>query len=218
MKAFAVCLAAMLFSYNAYAADQLTVHKVQLTGPSGAINGKVVGLGDHLIFIDDDNPDKSFLIPRGEIRTASNDAGTVRVEMSRPVVDRHGSRSNLEIRMIDPAAVGVLTKWIGVPVERARTVTTYSLDVRHDHKGQGGCNGRLIADENRLRFESVTEANHSRTWDYNSLARFQAEKDNALLKVTPTSGEEYHFNIVNGATAGEMHRLVSDKIIAARPR
>ena len=218
MRFAILCITAVSFGFNGLAADQLTVHKVQLAGPSGSIAGKVVGLGDHLIFIDDDNPDKSFFIPRGEIRTATNEAGTIRVERSRPVTDRFGSRSNLEIRMIDPAAVGVLTKWIGVPVERARTVTTYSLDVRHDHKGQGGCNGRLIADENRLRFESVTEAAHSRSWDYNALSRFEAEKDNALLKVAPTSGEEYHFNIVNGSTAGEMHRLVADKIIAARPR
>ena len=218
MKALFLCLSAMLLSINAVAADQLTVHKVQLTGPSGSINGKVIGLGDHLIFVDDDNPDKSFFIPRGEIRTAANDSGTVRVEMSRPVTDRFGSRSNLEIRMIDPAAVGVLTKWIGVPVERARTMTTYSLEVRHDHKGQGGCNGKLIADESRLRFESVTEAGHSRTWDYNGLSSFQAEKDNALLKVRAAGGDAYDFNVVNGATAGELHRLVSDKIVAARPR
>jgi hypothetical protein len=216
MKTLIICLAALCLSFTALA-DQLTVHKVQLTGPSGSINGKVVGLGDHLIFVDDDSPDKSFVIPRGEIRMARNTAETVLVEMSRPVTDRFGTRSNLEIRFIDPGAAGVVTKWIGVPVERGRTVVTYSLDVRHDHKGEGGCNGKLIADENRLRFESVTEASHSRTWNYNALSSFEAEKDNALMKVSTRNGETYHFNIANGATAGEMHRLVSEKIVAARP-
>jgi hypothetical protein len=222
MKALFLCLTAVCLMTlgpmsTALADDQLTVHKVQLAGPSGTINGKVIGVADYLIFVDDDTPDKSFLIPRGQIRTARNTEQTVVVEMSRPVTDRFGTRSNVEIRFIDPAAASVVTKWIGVPVERARTVLTYSLDVRHDHKGEGGCDGKLIADENRLRFESVTEASHSRTWNYNTLSQFEAEKDHALLKVTARNGESYHFNIVNGATAGEMHRLVSEKIVAARP-
>jgi hypothetical protein len=102
-------------------------------------------------------------------------------------------------------------------VERGRTVTTYSIDVRHDHKGQGGCNGKLLADDNRLRFESASQADHSRNWEYNALSKFEVEKDNSLIKVTPASGEGYQFNVVNGATAGAMHTLVSGKIAAARP-
>jgi hypothetical protein len=55
------CISAfLLLTANVFAADQLTVHKVQLTGPSGSVNGKVVGVGDHLIFVDDDQPDKYF--------------------------------------------------------------------------------------------------------------------------------------------------------------
>jgi hypothetical protein len=207
----------VFFVANVFAADQLTVHKVQLTGPSGSINGKVVGVGDYLIFIDDEQPNKSFLIPRGEIRTARNGEGTVVVEMSRPVTDRFGTRSNLEMRIVDPATGAVLSKMLGVPVERGRTETVYSLDVRHDHKGSGGCDGKLIADDSKLRFESVTEASHSRTWNYNELQQFQSERDHALLHVRPVSGEAYDFNVRNGATAGAMYKLVSDKIVAARP-
>jgi hypothetical protein len=75
----------------------------------------------------------------------------------------------------------------------------------------------LIADEQRLRFESVSQADHSRTWDYNALSKFEVEKDNSIIKVTPAGGEGYHFNTANGATAGAMHSLVSGKMVAARP-
>jgi hypothetical protein len=217
MQAFILCISALLLSANTYAADQLTVHKVTLAGPSGSINGKIVGVDDYLIFVDDDQPAKSFVIPRGEIRTASNSNGAVIVEMARPVMDRYGSRSNLELRLVDPSSATVFSKWIGVPEERGRTETTYSLDVRHDHNGNGGCNGKLIADDSRLRFESVTEADHSRTWNYNSLQKFDVEKDHSIIKVVPISGEKYSFNVINGATAGAMHKLVADKIVAARP-
>ena len=199
------------------AADQLTVHKIQLHSSSGTISGKVVGVGDHLVFIDDDQPEKSFLIPRGDIRTATNNNNTIVVEMVRPVTDRFGSRSNLEIRLVDPATGAVLSKYLGVPVERGRTETTYSLDVRHDHKGQGHCDGKLIADDNRIRFESVGQADHSKTWTYDQLAKFVTERDHAILRVNPVSGDTYDFNVVNGATAGAMYKLVSGKIVAARP-
>ena len=199
------------------AADQLTVHKIQLHSSSGTINGKVVGVGDHLVFIDDDQPEKSFLIPRGDIRTATNNNNTIVVHMARPVTDRFGSRSNLEIRLVDPATGAVLSKYLGVPVERGRTETTYSLDVRHDHKGQGQCDGKLIADDSRIRFESVSQADHSKTWTYDQLEKFVTERDHAILRVDPVAGETYDFNVVNGATAGAMYKLVSGKIVAARP-
>jgi hypothetical protein len=137
--------------------------------------------------------------------------------MARPVKDRFGTRSDLEIRIVDPSTGAVLSRMLGVPVERGRTETVYSLDVRHDHKGEGGCDGRLIADDTRLRFESVTQADHSRIWNYNELQQFQSERDHALLHVRPASGEAYDFNAKNGATAGAMYKLVSDKIVAARP-
>jgi hypothetical protein len=215
MKVF-VCVFALCVCSDLVAADQLTVHKVTLASKSGTINGKVIGLGDYLIFVDDDQPTKSFFIPRGEIRSANSSNGAIVVEMARPVTDRFGTTSNLELRLADPASSTVFSQWIGVPVERARTVTTYSVDVRHDHLGQGGCNGKLVADESRLRFESVGQADHSRSWDYNTLAKFEVEKDNSLIKVTPASGDAYQFNVVNGATAGAMHTLVSGKIAAAR--
>ena len=209
-------LLAATFLVSSLMADHLTVHKVTLGGPSGTVTGKVVGIGDHLIFIDDDRPEMSFSIPRGEIRSARNNSGALIVEMSRPVSDRYGSRSNLELRMIDPASGAVLTKWIGLPEERARTVTSYEVNVRHDHQGQGHCNGRLIADDARLRYESATEPGHSQLWNYTNLSRFENENQYALLKVTPVSGRTETFHVANGPTAASMYGLVSSKIVNAR--
>ena len=109
-------------------------------------------------------------------------------------------------------------RWISMPVERSRTVTTYSADVKHDHKGNGHCTGKLIANDSNLRFESISEASHSTNWNYNDLNSFTTEKDHSLLKVTSKSGEDYQFNVANGATAGALYRLVSEKIVAARPQ
>jgi hypothetical protein len=125
--------------------------------------------------------------------------------------------SNLRITVVDPANTTVLTKWLDTPIERARTTTTYSTDVRHDHKGHGHCAGKLIADDTSLRFESVSEAGHSRSWDYNSLRSFEKEQDHSLLKVQTKDGESEHFKTVNGATAGALYDIVAKKIVGARP-
>src|SRR3712207_624107 len=105
--------------------------------------------------------------------------------MTRPVTDHFETRSNLEIRMMNAATGAILSRTLGVPLERSRTQTVYSVDVRHDHHGEGECSGKLIADDNRLRFESVTQTSHSQSWNYNQLEKFETERDHALLRVTP---------------------------------
>jgi hypothetical protein len=215
LKSFVCALAAAVTV--TYAADeQITIHKVTVNAPSGTISGKVVGTGDKLVFIDDSDPSKSFTLTRGEITNYTTENGGIVVQLARPSSDQAGTTSNLRITVVDANNSAAITRWLSMPVERSRTVTTYSVDVKHDHKGKGHCSGKLLADDNGLRYESVSDAAHSRSWNYNDLNSFTAEKDNALLKVSPKGGEEYHFNVTNGATAGSLHKLVSDKIVAAR--
>ena len=213
-----VC-SALLICMSAFAADeQLTIHKVTIHAPSGVISGKVVGTGDKLVFVDDNDPSRSFTLARGEVKTYRTGDDGVLVELVRPVADATNTTSNLRITVVEPTGTAALTRWLAMPVERARTVTTYSVDVQHDHKGQGQCKGKLFADDQRLRFESVTEANHSQVWNYNQLQSFDKERDHALLKVTPKGGETWLFNVANGATAGALYNLVSQQIVSARPQ
>jgi hypothetical protein len=210
-------LTALVFSFILAADDQLTIHKVTVNTPSGTISGKVIGTGDNLVFVDDSDPSKSFTLHRGKIRSHRTEDGALLVELERPESDRSGTVSNLRITVVDEANKTALTRWITMPVERSRTVTTYSADVRHDHHGQGHCNGKLIADDTTLRYESVSEADHSQTWHYSDLQSFKTEKDHALLKVAAKNGDKYDFNVTNGATAGALYSLVAQKIVDARP-
>ena len=105
------------------------------------------------MFVDDNDPQKSFTLNRGRIRNYTTEKGEILVELERPAFDQPGTQSNVRITVVDPANATALTQWIGLPVERSRSVTTYSTDVRHDHKGKGECNGKLLADDTMLRFE-----------------------------------------------------------------
>lgn len=207
----------VVFSSALMAEEPLTIQKVTVNTPSGTISGKVVGTGDNLVFVDDNDPQKSFTLSRGRIRNYTTQDGAILVELERPTSDQAGTQSNVRITVVDPANATALTQWIGMPVQRSRSVTTYSTDVRHDHKGKGECNGKLLADDSILRFESVSEANHSRSWNYNDLQSFQEEKDHSLLKITTKDGEKYEFRTTNGKTAGGLYDIVSQKIVGARP-
>jgi hypothetical protein len=209
--------AVLLITFALTAQEQITIQKVTVNTPSGVISGKVVGTGDNLVFVDDNDPSKSFTLRRGQVRDYRTEDGAILVEMERPTTDEAGTTSNVKITVVDEANQTALTRWFTMPVERSRTVTRYSTDVKHDHKGKGECTGKLIADETSLRFESISEADHSRNWNYNDLQSFQKEKDHALLKVTPKDGDKYDFKASNGATAAAVYNLVSQKIVDNRP-
>jgi hypothetical protein len=215
----ALLLTLTLSAALAFGADeQLTVQKVTIMTPSGTITGKVVGTGEKLVFVDDRDPVNSFTLTRGEVRQfKTTDGGDIVVELARPVADQAGTTSNVRITVIDPASSATLTRWFEMPVERSRTITTYSTDVRHDHRdGEGHCNGKLMANDTTLRFESVSEAGHSRSWNYNDLRSFEKEPDHSLLKVTAKNGENFHFKTVNGKTAGALYDVVAQKMVDAR--
>jgi hypothetical protein len=210
-------VAALSVSSVLVAQEQITIQKVTVNTPSGTISGKVVGTGDRLVFVDDADPSKSFTLNRGEVRNHRAENGAILVEMERPATDQSGTVSNVRITVVDQANATALTQWMSMPQERSRTVVTHSTDVKHDHEGRGECNGKLLADDTSLRFESVSEASHSQTWNYNDIQSFEKEKDNSLLKVATKNGQKYQFKTVNGATAGAVYDLVSQKIVAARP-
>jgi len=213
-----IALFSLLFlSVNAYSDEQITIQKVTVNTPSGVITGHVIGTGDQLVFVDDSDTKKSYTLPRGSVRNYKSENGDIIVELARPAADASGTVSNVRITVLDQANQAVLTKWMAMPQERSRTVTTYTTDVKHDHYGKGECTGKLIADDQSLRFESITEASHSRTWNYNDLQTFDKEKDHALLKVVSKNGDKYDFKTVNGKTAGGLYDLVAQKIVAARP-
>jgi hypothetical protein len=215
-KSLVVCAALALGTLSAQ--EQITINKVTINTPSGVITGKVVGQGESLVFVDDADPSKSFTLRRGEVKSFTTDGGALVVQMARPETDATGTVSNVKITVLDQANSAVLTKWFNMPQERSRTVTTYSTEVKHDHKDDHSeCTGRLLADDTGLKFESVSNASHSKSWNYNDLQSFTGEKDHSLLRVVAKNGDKYDFKTVNGKTAGGLYDIVSKKIVSARP-
>jgi hypothetical protein len=82
-----------------FAQSDVQVQRVELTQPGGAIFGKLMTLGDQLVFVDDNQVNASFSIRRGDIRNMSTQGGVLTIELSQPVRDRSGQTYRLAFRM-----------------------------------------------------------------------------------------------------------------------
>jgi hypothetical protein len=222
------CLAGILTLSAAGQAPQAQpgrAHKVELSIPFGVVPGTLVTSGDHLIFIDEQQPGDSFAVYRPEIADIRVEEGTLRVQTRRPVRDRSGERSQFNIRLVDPAGAEPVVTWSRVPTqtvaasgnaprtdERSANATTF--DVRHNHTF-GGCTGRLIVSADRLVYESVSELNDSRQWSMSDIRELNRNSP-YHLEIKPFSGNSYTFEFSGQPMDNQVYSQLVDRIAAAR--
>lgn len=89
------------------------VQPVQEAVPFGVVTGRLVTSGHDVIFIDDQQPQNSFVIRRNDIRDVRFDGSTVTMNLNRPVRDSTGQRSTISFRFQNPAAATMVTSWVG---------------------------------------------------------------------------------------------------------
>src|SRR5262249_48511642 len=145
----------MLAAVSAWASD-LFVQRATLWGPNGTAQGKLVVRGDQMTFIDDNNPDASFIIPKSDVRTARWESGRLSVILANPYTSSLGpDRRDLVFIMPDQSSAGAVISWIGVPVagytgeadRNAKPVSTLTIkEIRFDvHNGDQ--KGRLMLED-----------------------------------------------------------------------
>jgi hypothetical protein len=200
------------------------VQAVQLSIPFGVVQGRLVNAGQYLIFIDDDAVQNSFAVNRADISdmAASND--TLTMKLSRPVQDRAGQQSNLTFRFTDPAGAQVASTWAGQPGGRTQPRTdetadaqagVMSFDARHNQR-IGSDSGRLMITPTGVNYESVTEVNSSRRWNYGDIKEIKRDGP-YKLKIVPFTGTEYNFNLSQGMDPSQYDALVK-RVTGARLR
>src|SRR6266568_844825 len=101
--------------FTAGAADRVIVHPAQLAGPYGSDTGKLVIVGNQMVFVDDVNPANSFVIPRTDIRGYNVSNGMVTFNMQQPYTLPMGSGSALVLRFMEPNSPNEIATWVGVP-------------------------------------------------------------------------------------------------------
>jgi hypothetical protein len=223
MKFLKTCLmAAALLAGTALAAD-LRVQNATLWGPNGNAQGKLVMRGDQMTFIDDNNPDMSFIIPKSEVKSARWENGRLTINLAHPY-ERDGGTGgpDLVFVMPDQSSAGSIISWMGVPVagysgEADRSSippsNTQITDVRFDVRN-GDQHGKLLLQNDELVFESLTDAKHSRHWKYSDIRELTRDKHE--LKIQPYHGDKYEFQFNNRAMLDTVYNLLSDRVVDAR--
>jgi hypothetical protein len=214
-----VCLAGIL-SVSAFGQQAGRAHKVELAIPFGVVSGTLVTAGEHLIFIDDQQPGDSFAINRPIITDIRVENGTLQVQMRQSVRHRGQELTRLTMRLLDAASGEPVVAWSrSAPAsprtdERPAVNAAATFDVRHNHTF-GGCTGRLIVSADRLVYESVTELNDSRQWTMSDIR--ELKRDNPYhLEVQPFTGNSYTFEFSGTAMDNKVYSQLVDRIAAAR--
>jgi len=211
----------------AWAAERVEVQRVDMYGPNGAVHGKVIMMDDRLVFTDNNDPNMSVSIPRVDISRARMEGGRLTIEVARPYSSPFGeNQSTLVLLMPDEPSAGRVIAWMGVPVpgysgEAARStpqeiprstdrnVNEVSFDVRN-----GDQHGKLIFHRDDLSFESLTDAKHSRRWEYSDIRELNRKGNE--IKIEPYHGDKYEFQFRDPAMRDTVYNMLSDRVVAAR--
>jgi len=209
--------------------------KAELAIPFGVVPGRLVTVGEYLVFIDEEKPEASFALTRAGMRNLSYAAEVVTVETLKPVRDRSGEKTVFSFRLASPQEAPPFAEWFKTT---AGTVTAASpqtgkeaekkeaarpeipegaktYQARHTHFPRGGCSGRLIIEPNRVVFESVGEIDHSRQWDLRDIKELRRDSPYSI-RIVPFAGNEYNLQLQGqGMDSNEFKALV-DRITAAR--
>jgi hypothetical protein len=207
---------------RAFAAEPVVVHPAQIAGPFGSDSGKLVVVGNQMVFVDDVNPANSFALSRSDIAGLDSVNGVVTFNMREPYALPIGSGSTLVLRLADPNGAGAVSSWAGMSpamVGSANRVAVgqpsaagYEFNVRHNDE-----DGRLVVEASDLHFESFKHREHSRTWAYAEIKEFK--RDGNEIKIEPYRGDSFKFQIEGGRPmTEEIYNLIGDRIVAARRR
>ena len=199
--------------------------------PIGTVPGKHLLLGNYLVFVDEKQPNSSFVVAKGTIETLKVEGPDVTVQAREAVRNRSGEVTRLSFRVApgtDPAVVSV---WYGggagataagattAGAPSAGNATkpapgTATYEVRHSHT-IGDCRGRLIVAANQLSFESVSNVSHSRRWEYQAIK--ETELSNPYeLQIKPFTGDTYKLRFDGSGMDPAAYKNLVDRITAAR--
>jgi hypothetical protein len=143
----------------------------------------------------------------------SNTRVTEVVRSNKALVDR----TPLQVRVVgaangDVAIVESLSPE-GSPVgqaDRLAVPTQLIFDVRyHDDRG------KLVLNEQSVRFEDISEAKHSHTWTYGQIKELKRQGGNEI-KIEPFSGDSMELHLEGPAMSDAVYNTIADRIVAAR--
>ncbi|MFN3323591.1 MAG: hypothetical protein ACK5AZ_08860 [Bryobacteraceae bacterium] len=207
-------------------------HLVELAVPFGTVSGKLLLLPEHLVFVDEEKPEYSFVVARTDARRENSATDVLSISVQKPVRDRSGERSRISFRLLNDANFATIGAWFdGKPIPASAaaesaaaapapadnengTTKGRAYNARHNHR-IGSCRGRLIVADDRLVYESIDNLSHSRRWALRDLKELKLSNPYEL-SVDPFNGSGYKIHFEGEAMESTDFRQLVDRVTAAR--
>lgn len=218
------CAANLLFAQAPRSTRAVVVeHAV----PFGTITGKLLLLGNSLVFYDDQEPENSFVVARSAIESLAAEGPMITLQSRETVKTRSGEVRRLSFRVTSGGDPAPVTGWFAstgasgpaltatpTPATAAKLGEAVSYPVIQD-KRIGSTTGRLLVSDEMLSYESVSDVKASRRWEYKSIKEIR-HPNPYELEVKPFEGDSYKFKLEGSGMDPAAYKKLVDRVTAAR--
>jgi hypothetical protein len=190
--------------------------------PFGTVPGKLLLLGNYLVFVDEQQPGASFVVAKSAIESLNADGPAITVQTTEAIRNRSGEVRRLSFRVASGADPAVVTSWYGGGMASASSTAqavppaagTAAFQARHDHR-IGECRGRLIVGPDLLSYESVSTIGHSRRWEYRAIKETKLSNPYEL-EIKPFTEDSYKIHFDGSGMDPAAYRVLVDRVTLAR--
>jgi hypothetical protein len=217
-----------MFAAQAFAQTAVKAYAADLAVPFGVASGQIIVVGDYLVFVDAEKPETSIGAMRSELRVVSAAPGEeLTVETAASLTDRSGPRTRFVFRLKNPGGAEAIQSWYrSRPMDAAKPATSSAekppaalaptYQVTHKHR-IGSCSGRVILEDGRVVFESITNVEHSRRWQLSEIKELKRSNPYSL-KVIPFAGGDYDFSVLEKGMESTDFSALVDRVTRARSK
>ena len=230
MKTLQILLLGLAVSLSGISKDQgQKDYQVELMEGGEKVKAKLRLADDQLQLIEGKYGEQvAFTIPRRDIRRLQDSAGLLTFDLSTPFTYRNTSRSTLTVK-VDPEQSQKILTWYGRPGFATSEDTTrhgpgtivreeVSITVEHRHDTPPNCKGRLIAGADTLRYESTTMPEHSRTWNYSDVEKFERNPGANEVNLKTRGADNYVFTGLREGSDETIRNIISSRMISKTDR
>ncbi len=235
-------LVILAMSVAVLAQAPVKVQRAELSIPFGVVKGRIIAVGDTLVFVDEETPDASFSILKSTIQNFSESDGVITIDTNRPIKDRSGERSKLAFRLSEGNGAG-LAAWFKDPASMVTTTVKSSSDAssaktvtstvsqssgmssdnatskvyqaRQKRFPVGSTDGKFVISENEIAFESLNDIKRSQRWSYQDIKEIKQEST-YLIEIVPFRGDKYKLELQGEGISSAQFKALTDRIASAR--
>lgn len=240
---FTNVLMILVIGAAALAQAPVKVQRAELSIPFGVVKGKLVAVGDTLVFVDEETQDASFSILKSTILNFSEQDGVITIDTNRPIKDRSGERTKLAFRLSEGTGAA-LAAWFKDSASMAMTAAAKSTSdtsemkttsttttttsgmssdlsvakvyqARQKRFPMGSTDGKLVISDKEIAFESLNDIKRSQRWSYQDIKEIKQEST-YLIEIVPFRGDKYKLELQGEGMSSAQFNALTDRIASAR--